>query len=80
VSNPYANAVIRLHAYEPSIVTVEEFDAITAELNARRIAGDLQLGDRILAKLLLPHTCRREEIVRGRAELAMIKQNPGGNY
>ncbi len=37
----YKDAVIRLHAYEPSIVTVEEFDAIVAELNARRIAGDL---------------------------------------
>lgn len=67
-SDPYANAVIRLHAYDPSIVTVEEFDAIVAELGARRIAGDLQLGDRILAKLLLPYTARRDEIVRARFE------------
>ena len=67
-SDPYANAVIRLSAYEPDVVTVEEFDAIVAELNARRIAGDLQLGDRILARLLLPHTCRRDEIVQARLE------------
>jgi hypothetical protein len=51
-------AVIRLHAYDPFIITTREYEKLLGELQARTLAGDLTLGDRIVARLLHEHASR----------------------
>lgn len=60
-----AEQLIRLHAYEPSIVTAEEYEGLQRELMTRHVAGDLTLGDRILAKILV-HNYGRYHQIKGR--------------
>ena len=57
----YGEAVIRLHAYDPFIITTKEYEGLLRELQARALAGDLTLGDRIVAKLLHEHAWRYHE-------------------
>lgn len=56
-----AEAVIRLHAYDPFIITTREYEGLLRELQSRALAGDLTLGDRIVAKLLHEHASRYHE-------------------
>lgn len=44
--------VIRLHAYDPHIITWQEFEQLEKEIMARIMAGDATLGDAILARML----------------------------
>lgn len=52
--------VIRMYL-NPPIVTCKEYEEIRHELEARAFAGDITLGDRILAKLLVDHNWRYVE-------------------
>ncbi len=68
--------VIRLYLTSICCVTVEEFDAITRELTARKIAGDVQIGDRILAQLLNDRIDRRNELAETPEQRAIrLKDN-----
>lgn len=51
-------AVIRLHAYDPFVITTREYEKLLGELQARAMAGDTTLGDRIVARLLHEHASR----------------------
>lgn len=57
-------AVIRLHTYEPCILTTEEFEALDKEVTARAIVDDRSIGDRILHRLLVEHMPRYFEAKR----------------
>lgn len=50
--------MIRLIAYVPFVITTKEYEGLVKELEARYMAGDLTLGDRIVAKLLEEHRSR----------------------
>jgi hypothetical protein len=53
MNKPFVEPLIRLYfCGENPTLTTEEFEALTKELAARRIADDLQLGDKILGRLL----------------------------
>lgn len=54
--------VIRLQLYDGWIVTVAEYKQMKKELESRIIAQDVQLGDKILAKILLDNEWRYHEI------------------
>lgn len=54
-------AVIRLHAYEPCIITTGEYEELQKEVQGRIFAGDAGVGDRILLKLLEEHHSRYHE-------------------
>ena len=56
-------AVIRLHTYEPCIITTDEYLAIQQELITRALVDQPSPGDKILAKLMLEHHSRYVECV-----------------
>lgn len=51
-------AVIRLIAYEPCIITTQEYEELQKEVQGRVFAGIAGVGDRILLKLLEEHSSR----------------------
>jgi hypothetical protein len=56
--------MIRLCTYEPCIITAEEYAAMKRDVEARFIAGCPEIGDRVLARLLVEHSPRYYEISR----------------
>lgn len=57
-------AVIRLYAMEPAILTTQQFEALQKELVSRALADDITLGDRILARMVLENLPRYHEAKR----------------
>ena len=53
--------LIRLHAYEPSTVTYQEYEELVDELHIKAMVDELTLGDKILARLLRAHFGRYVE-------------------
>lgn len=53
--------LIRLHAYEPCVITTEEYEEIRRNLEYRILMGDTHPGDRIIAKLLAENEFRYHE-------------------
>lgn len=56
-----ADAVIRMHAYEPCILTTEEFEELEREVTARVLVDKTTPGDRILARMLIENRWRYHE-------------------
>lgn len=54
-------ALIRMHTYEPCILTTQEYEQLQNEVIARSIADPGSVGDRILARLLVEHCGRYYE-------------------
>jgi len=54
-------AVIRLHSYEPFVITTQEYEELQKELICRAHVDDMTLGDKILARLLQEHHSRYRE-------------------
>lgn len=53
---------IRLHTVEPCVLTADEYAAAEKELIARHLADDVTVVDRIVARLLVEHRSRYNEI------------------
>lgn len=51
-------AVIRLHTYEPCIITTDEYEELQKEVKGRVLAGIGGISDRICLKLLEEHYSR----------------------
>lgn len=54
-------AVIRLHAYDPVIITTDEYEQLAREVRGRILAGDAGISDRICLRLLEEHESRYYE-------------------
>lgn len=54
-------AVIRLHAYDPVILTTAEYEQLQAEVRGRIVAGVAGISDRICLRLLEEHASRYHE-------------------
>jgi hypothetical protein len=65
MTNP--EPVINLRFYDPCIVTAEEYEGISRDVAMRAVLGDVQPGDRILAKLILGMEYRYHEVMQIRA-------------
>lgn len=57
--------VIRLYFCDPCILTIEQYDQIKKDVEARIIAGCPEEGDRVLAHLLTEHRSRYFECKEG---------------
>jgi len=53
---------IRLHAYDPTIITAEEYEDLQKEVQSRILAGCAGISDRICLRLLEEHAWRYHEI------------------
>lgn len=56
-------AVIRMHAYTPTILTTEEFETLQREVGAASLV-DPTIGTLILSKLLMENEYRYNEACR----------------
>lgn len=45
-------AVIRMHAYQPSILTTNEFEQLLREVRGRVLADDAGVSDKILMRMI----------------------------
>lgn len=53
---------IRFTTFQPCIITHQEYSQIKKDVEARAIADCSEVGDRVLARLLIEHTFRFEVI------------------
>ena len=61
MSRKPVEAVIRLYFCDPCILTTQQYEQVKKDVEARAIAGVSEVGDRVLAKLLLEHRSRYVE-------------------
>lgn len=54
--------LIRFATYEPCFITRAEYDQIKRDVEARHVAQCSEVGDRVLARLLLDHEYRANEL------------------
>lgn len=59
--------VIRFVTFNPCTITWEEYAQIQRDVIARRLAGCSEVGDRVLARLLLENESRYNAIATGAA-------------
>lgn len=62
-----SDRVIPFRTMEPFYLTPEEFDRLQRDVEARFLVGDVGLGERILAKMIIENSYRYHEVVQQNA-------------
>lgn len=60
--------LIRMHAFEPAILTAGEFERLTKEIWVRAVSDEPQMSDRILLRMLYDNSLRYFEVKHQKGE------------
>jgi hypothetical protein len=69
-------AMIRMHTYEPCVLSTQDYERLEREVRGRILAYDAGIGDHILLRLLEEHRPRYFEAKAQNAAPPIDKETP----